>query len=224
MGKYKISINPLADFSKSTESQKKSIVKQQKTPNTFKIAYYQLPKARIKKSMANKGDLKPILDGIDELTKRIPVKKRQINDRIVSLEALQRFVGFQIPNLLKDYDYKVLKGIEKKTISLNGVEINISPDLIIEIELDNQKYLGAVKTHISKLKKFDTRQQIYVATAINRYLETEVATNGEIVLPELCISIDVFGNGLVSSPVNINDKIKELELICEEVKQVWDAA
>jgi len=222
--KYQISINPLADFSKSTDSQKKSIVKQQKNPNPFKIAYYQLPKARIKKAMASKGDLKPVLDGIDELKKRVPTKKRQISDRIVSLEALQRFVSFRIPSLLKDYDYKILKGIERKSITINSVEINISPDLIIEIEINNQKYLGAVKTHISKQKKFDAKQQSIVATAIFKYLETEVVKNGEIVLPELCMSIDVFGSGIISAPDDIDEKVSEIEMICEEIKQVWDAA
>lgn len=222
--RYQISINPLADFSKSTDSQKKSIVKQQKNPNPFKIAYYQLPKARIKKAMASKGDLKPVLDGIDELKKRVPVKKRQISDRIVSLEALQRFVSFQIPTLLKDYDYTILRGIEKKSITINGVEINISPDLTIEIEINNQKFLGAVKTHISKAKKFDRKQQTIVATALFKYLEKEVAKNGEIVLPELCISIDVFGSGIVSAPDDIDGKVNEIEMICEEIKQVWDAA
>lgn len=52
---------------------------------------------------------------------------------------------------------------------------------------------------------------------------SQVAKNGEIVLPELCISIDVFGEGIVTSPVNITDKIKDIEVICEEIKMLWDA-
>ena len=219
-----ISINQLADFSKSTLANKRSIINQQKMPNTFKTAWYQLAKARIKKVIANKGDIKPVLDGIEELKRRTVTKKRQVNDRIVSLDALQRFVSFQIPSLLKNYDYKVLKNVESKSIFIKGVEVIVSPDLIIEIDIDNKKYLGALKTHISKGKKFDRKQQLYVATALHKYLESEVAKNGEIVLPELCLSIDIFGEGIVTSPVNISDKIKDMEVICEEVKKMWDAA
>lgn len=219
-----ISLNQLAVFSKGTESKKKSIVNQQKTPNTFKIAYYQLAKARIKKAFASKGDIQPVLDGIEELKLRKLTKKRQINDRIVSLEALQRFVSFKIPAVLKNYDYKILKNVQSKSIFMKGVEVIISPDLIIEIEIDGIKYLGAVKTHIAKGDKFDKSQQLYVASALHKYLETEIAKNGEKVLPELCLSIDVFGEGIISSPVDVSKKIKEIEVMCEEIRILWDAA
>ncbi|MEZ0007939.1 hypothetical protein ABH942_003325 [Flavobacterium sp. 28YEA47A] len=221
---YNISINQLADFSKSSEAQKRSIIKQQKVPNTFKTAWYQLAKARIKKVMANKGDIQPILDGIEVLKSKTLTKKRQIDDRTVSLDAMQRFISLQIPNLLKDYDYKVLKKVESKSIFIKGVEVIVSPDLIIEIEIEGKKYLGGVKTHISKGNKFDKKQQSYVATAIYKYLESEVAKNGQIALPDLCISIDVFGDGFVTSPENIDEKMKDIEVICEEVKKMWDAA
>lgn len=221
---YNISINQLADFSKSSEAQKKSIIRQQKTPNTFKTAWYQLAKARIKKVMANKGDIQPILDGIEVLKNKTLTKKRQINDRTVSLDAMQRFINLQIPNLLKDYDYKVLKNAESKSIYVKGVEVIVSPDLIIEIEIEGKKYLGAVKTHISKGNKFDKNQQLYVASALHKYLETEIAKNGELVLPELCLSIDVFGDGIISSPKDISTKIRDIEVMCEEIKSMWEAA
>lgn len=219
-----ISLNQLADFSQSTLAKKKSIIKQQKTPNSFKIAYYQLAKARIKKVIANKGDIQPVLDGIEELKSKTLTKPRQINDRIVSLDALQRFVSFQIPSLLKNYEYIVLKNIESKSIVIRGVEVIVSPDLIIEIEIDDKKYLGALKTHISKGNKFDRKQQTYVASTLHKYLESEVAKNGEVVLPELCISIDIFGEGIVTSPINITEKIKDIEVMCEEIRKMWDAA
>jgi hypothetical protein len=218
-----ISVNQLADFSQSTLAKKRSIIKQQKTPNSFKIAYYQLAKARIKKVMANKGDIQPVLDGIEILKSKTLTKPRQINDRIVSLDALQRFVSIQIPSLLKNYDYKVLKNVESKSIVIRGVEVIVSPDLALEIDIDGKKYLGAVKTHISKGNKFDRKQQTYVASTLHKYLESQVAKNGEIVLPELCISIDVFGEGIVTSPVNITDKIKDIEVICDEIRMMWDA-
>lgn len=219
-----ISLNQLADFSQSSDAKKRNIIKQQKTPNSFKIAYYQLAKARIKKTMANKGDIQPVLDGINELKGKAVTKPRQVNDRIVSLDALQRFVGIQIPSLLKDYDYKILKNVESKSIFIRGVEVIVSPDLIIEIVINGKKYLGAIKTHIAKGNAFDVKQQLYVASTLHKYLKTEVAKKGELVLPELCISIDVFGYGIVTSPVDISNKIKDIEVMCDEIRNLWDAA
>jgi hypothetical protein len=224
MREINISINQLADFSKSSDAKKRNIVKQQKNPNTFKIAYYQLAKARIKKAMSNKGDIEPILKGIEELKNRTLTKKRQINDRVVSLDAMQRFISLQIPDLLKDLEYKVIKNTNSKSITINGVEVIVSPDIIIQAEIDGKQYLGGIKIHIAKENKFDKEQQSYVASTIQKYLEKVVAKNDGVIMPELCLSIDIFGEGIVSAPKNIDSKIKDLEIICDEIKKMWYAA
>ncbi|MFK7113440.1 hypothetical protein V3468_03185 [Flavobacterium oreochromis] len=224
MREINISINQLADFSKSSDAKKRNIVKQQKNPNTFKIAYYQLAKARIKKVMSNKGDIEPILKGIEELKTRTLTKKRQINDRVVSLDAMQRFISLQIPDLLKDLEYKVIKNVNSKSITINGVEVIVSPDIIIQAEIEGKQYLGGIKIHIAKENKFDREQQSYVASTIQKYLEKVVAKNDEVIMPELCLSIDIFGEGIVSAPKNIDSKIKDLEIICDEIKKMWYAA
>lgn len=224
MSKYIISINQLADFSKGTDAKKRSIIRQQKTPNTFKVAYYQLAKARIKKSLANNGDIDPILKGIDELKKRKPEKKRQINDRIVSLEAMQRFIAMQLPSILKDSEYEIIKKVDSKSVIMNGVEIIISPDLIIKAKINDKIYIGGIKLHISKGNVFDIKQQTIVSNSINNYLKNIVAQENEIVLPELCLSLDLFGYGIISSSENTDKSIKDIEVICEEIKTMWSAA
>lgn len=208
----------------ASDAKKKSIINQQKTPNEFKISYYQLAKARIKKSMASSGDLDPILNGIEQLKGKKPEKKRQISDRVVSIEALQRFVNLKIPGLLKKYNYQVIKDIKIKSTFFNGVEIVVSPDLIIEIDIDGHKYYGGFKIHISKGNVFDSKQQTYVATAIHKYLSEIFKESGGTVLAELCLSIDVFSDRIVSSPEDITQKVKDIEVTCEEVKKIWNAA
>lgn len=222
-GHVHLSINQLADFANATESKKKNIINQQKTPNPFKISYYQLAKARIKKSMATKGDLEPVLKGIEELKNRTVTKKRQVSDKVVSLDAMQRFVSMKIPNLLKDYNYKIIKDVYSKSTLFNGVEIIVSPDLIIEIDINGKKFYGGIKIHIAKGNKFDTKQQAYVATAIKKYLQETISQNEENVLSELCMSIDIFGHGIISAPEEISSKIKDMEILCEEVKRLWYA-
>jgi hypothetical protein len=224
MREINISINQLADFSKSTDAKKRNIIKQQKNPNTFKMARYQLVKARVKKSMSTKGDIEPILKGIDELKSRTLTKKSQINDRIVSLDAMERFISLKIPNVLKDLDYIVIKNDKSKSLIINDVEIIVSPEIIIKVEIDSKQYLGGIKIHVSKVNKFDGEQQNYVASTIQKYLEKVIAKDDEIVMPELCLSVDIFGEGIISAPKNIDSKIKELEIICDEIKKMWYAA
>lgn len=224
MSKYIISINQLADFFNGTDAKKRSIIRQQKTPNTFKVSYYQLAKARIKKSLANNGDIDPILKGIDELKNRKPEKKRQINDRIVSLEAMQRFITMQIPSLLKDSDYEIIKKVDSKSVIMNGVEVIISPDLIIKTKINDRVLIGGIKLHISKGNKFDIKQQSIVANMMSNYLKNVVAKKDEIVMPELCLSLDLFGYGIISAFENTDNALKDIEVICEEIKIMWSAA
>ena len=220
----KLSVNQFADFSKASEASKRRIIRQQKEPNKFLVAWYQLPKAKIRKSIENNCDLEPTLKGIEELKLRIPNKPRQVLDRIVSLEALNRYVSIKLPDLLKSVPYEIIKNVESKSIFINDVEIIISPDVIFRIKVNGNTYLGAVKVHISKNNVFDNIQSRYISSLINKYLKEVVAEADEVVLDELCLSIDVFGEKVISVPKNLPKSLTEIEVICEEVKSIWNAA
>lgn len=221
---YLLSVNQLADFSKGTEATKKRIIRQQKTPNTFRVAYYQLAKARMKKCIEKHGDLAPIFKGIDELTSRKLDKPRQIIDRTVSLEAMRRFINLKLPDLLYNVNHTIVKHAKSKSIVINGVEIIISPDIIVKIEIDGKKYVGAVKVHISKNNIFDNDQSKYISSLLFKYLKEVVASHDEEVLEELCLSIDVFGEKITHAPLNLSKSLSEIEVICEEIKSMWYAA
>ncbi|WP_248724400.1 hypothetical protein [Seonamhaeicola sp. ML3] len=220
----KISINQFADFSKASDSKKRTIIKQQKNPNKFLVSWYQLSKSRIKKSIENNGDLDPIIKGIEELKGRIPKKPRQVLDRIVSIEALQRYIHIKLPDMLKTIPYETIKKVESKSVYINGVEIIVSPDVIIRIKVNGKTYLGAVKIHVSKSNIFDNIQSRYISVLIKKYLEEVVAKDGDKVLDDLCLSIDIFGERIISAPNNISKAITEINVICNEVKSFWNAA
>ena len=168
--------------------------------------------------------MEPILKGIEELKLKKPTKQRQILDRIVSLEALKRFVKIKLPSLLKSAPHEIINRVDSKSIVINGVEIIISPDVIFRLKLNGMTYLGAVKVHISKNNVFDNEQTRYISSLIYKYIKEVVAKDGEEVLKELCLSIDVFGEKVISVPKNLPKAITEIEVICEEVKSIWNAA
>ncbi|MCF7559356.1 hypothetical protein L3X39_01805 [Sabulilitoribacter multivorans] len=189
---YVISINQLAAFSKATEAGKKRIIRQQKEPNKFLVAWYQFPKARIRKAIANNCDLEPVLKGIEELKLRKPEKPRQVLDREVSLEAMRRFINIKLPKLLKDVPHEIVKKVNTKSVIVNGVEIIVSPDVIYKLNIDGNTFIGAVKVHISKSNIFDNKQSRYISSLVYKYLKEVVIKENEEVLEELCLSIDVY--------------------------------
>ena len=219
----RISINQLADFALGTEAKKKRLIKQQKTPNKFLIPWYQLAKARIRKSIQENGELSHLLDGIENLKKREKGNKRQETDKQVSIEAMTRFINLKLPKILEKLDYEILKPPKQKSLKINGVRVIISPDVIFKAKLEGQTVIGAVKIRIAK-STFESKQQRIIAVTLMKYLEKEVATNGEIVIPELCLSLDLFGNGFVSAASSQYSTLNDLKLICNEVRDLWDAA
>jgi hypothetical protein len=223
MSKYIISINQMAEFSTATESVRKRIIKQQLNPSKVRVGYYQMPKARVKKSIQEKGDLQPVLNGIKTLMARKPETKYQERNRLVSIEAMERFVTMKLPSVLQEIDYEVIKP-KKKSTDFSDVEVLVSPDLIIKGIFNGKTVIGALKIHISKHNPFDLQKSQLVSAGIYHFLNDEVVKEGEEILPELCLCLDVFGGRTVSAKDSYKSKYSEIIAICNEIKNMWDAA
>ncbi len=223
MRKYKISINQLADFSIATEAGKRRIISQQLDPDPFRIQWYRTAKASVRKSIMDKGDLAPILDSIQTLRNKTSKSKRDETNRNVSIEALERFVLMKLPKLLKQIDYEIIKSKVKST-SIDGVNVIVAPEVIIRGTIDGKRSLGAVKIHISKNKPFSLNQSEHVASTIFKYLSDEIAEDGDFVIPELCISLDIFSGRVVTASGDHDSRIQEVIEVCKEIKKYWDAA
>ncbi|QNJ97708.1 hypothetical protein [Constantimarinum furrinae] len=223
MNKVKISINQLVDFRLATQNKKLRILRDQKKVNPFRANWYQMSRSRIKKSIATGGDLEPILAGIQELKNRRKLTPMQLNNRNVSIEAMQRFLSIKIPKIFNN-PITVVKNVQHKSINIQGVEVIISPDLIFRAEIDGLTYYGAIKLHISKNNVFDRTQSKQVAAALYKFMDDNVKESKGKVLPEFCISLDVFGDKFTSAPKNFIKCYGELERVCEEIKFLWPAA
>lgn len=220
-----ISINQYADFIKSSDAKKKRIIKDQKKPNKFRIAYYQLAKARIRKTLTDNGSLKHIEDALSNLSSRVPKNKRQASDKKVSIDALEKFIKLKIPKILKNENLEFLKSkLYRNDIVIHGISIVVAPEIIFKINIDGQEVLGGLKIHVSKSNTFDLEQQQLIASAVCKYLETNVAEENQIVLPEFCISLDVFGNGYITNTSAHKDIIESYEKECFEIIKIWNAA
>lgn len=223
MNKCYVSLNQLVAFSVSSPKAKQTIIRQQKTPSKLKIAWYQLSKARIKKYLENPTNLQPIYDALSILQNRSPETKNRKIDRQVSIEALERFILIRLPTILEETQYTTIKPL-KKSLMLNGVEVIIAPEIVIKGTFNGTKVVGAIKIHISKNNTFDLQKAEYVSTAIYQYLKEEIASADEIVLPGLCLCLDVFSGRFVSPSSNINGTLDELKNLCSEYSQLWQSA
>lgn len=212
----------MAVFQGLTELGRKRVIEQQLKPDPLKVSWYQLSKSSFRKSILRNGDLQPIYDGIKTLMGRQPSSKHQIDDRKVSIEALEKFLSIQLPKIFLNVKFKILKP-KTKNIIISGVEVIVAPDLILSGNLSGKNVIGAVKFHISKKDPFDLNESKRVASTIHRYLHKEFHDDNYAILPELCCCIDVFSGRIVNASQVDSRVEKEVDEICLEVKKVWDS-
>ena len=218
-----ISINQLADFSKATPRGKERIIHQQKYPNKVKVFWYQNAKAKIKKSLAKGGDLKPVYLGLEEIMKKNPEKDWQKSDKKVSIEALERYIKMGIPKMLKDFDYYVVKP-QDNCFQVDGVKIIVAPDVVYAGVMNGERVIGGLKVHISKTKPFEKMQGALVATSIMKFLEQRDEFSDYTVHPGLCMSVDIFAERVIAASAIEDQTFIEIKNLCQEIKELWDVA
>lgn len=221
---YKISINPLIIFFKGTESKKRRIIKDSKTPPILKVGWYQTPRACIKKSLSKNGDYEPIILGLEKLKNKVVEKPQQISNKFVSLEAMKRFLNMEIPEILKNHNIDILKKRTIKSTFINGVEVLVSPDIVFTMDYNGEKYIGGVKIHLSKGNIFDLQESKMVATVLHKHISEIAPKYNAIPLTDICFSLDVFGERIVSASKKPDKILLQIGEICNEVKQFWNVA
>lgn len=224
MNKF-ISINPLCEFATTdSESKKKSIIRNQKKPSTFKVAPYSSARAKIKRFFEYGFSEDEIIAGIQHIQDRpncdTDFKKR---DRANSIEALRRFLEIQFPDNFRQLKCTFSRN-RNKEMNCNGISIHVAPDIIIRWEEDGKKYIGGIKFHIAKGKPFTYSQCTFAAGVIEYFIKTQIASEDEIVVGEYCLSIDVFGQRVCSSPTDKEAFEDALYAACGEIDSLWDAA
>ncbi len=217
-----ISINQFAEFSTATKAGKARIVKQQIKVDKRLIIWYQGAKGSIKRYLKDVNDLAPLQEEITRQQNKTVDTKHQRNDREVSILALQRMIEMNLSRLLGKVKYEVVKS-EIKSININGVKITISPEVIIKVVIDGKVMYGGVKIHIGKTKPFNLEQCSYVAILLHDFLLT-IKNEGQEVLPQFCLCIDVFGNRIVSAKEIHHEESRKINVLCHEIIDLWDKA
>ena len=220
MSSYFISINQFAEFSVSSLASKKRILKQQISPNKFLIPWYQKAKGAIKKYLLNVNDSSPLESAIAQLELSVPKNSRQVIDKRVSIEAIEIVKGIKLPKLLSSLQIEAVSQAER-AILLNGVNIKIAPDIILRGKYKGKIVYGAIKIHICKGAPFDLQQSKIVSGLLYKFLKKHIAKSDEIVMAELCLSLDVFSERVVPATEVSGKDMVIIKGVCEEVKNLW---
>jgi len=218
MEENRISINHLSEYHNAPNGRKRTIEKftKQKYEGNHPF-WYTLSKNRIKKALQNKLDTSFISQSIEEVLKKKAPKEWHRKNNLGNIEILQRFLKMRFYLNLRKMGYKVIS-TDKKSIELNGLFVDIKPDIIFYIEENGKKYLGAVVLRYNKSKAFKPINGQIVAEGIRLFLEQEIAQNGDQILPDLCLSVDIFSESVVSAAKTTNAHRKIVYDLCKDIK------
>lgn len=214
-----ISLNHFGEFYTAPKGRKQAILNivKKKFDGSHPF-WYTLSKSRIRKTLSTKSELTFISDTIEEVLKRkAPSDWHRTNDR-GNLEILQRFLKLRFYKNLKEMGYEVIP-TDIKSFDLNGLSIDVKPDIVYYVERNNIRYLGAIVLRYNKGKAFKPINGQLVAEGIKMYLEQEIAIKDDIVLPELCLSVDIFSETVVSA-INTDSKHRKILYdLSEEIRE-----
>lgn len=173
----------------------------------------------------NPDDLGVIKEGLKTLKESKPTSTWHASNRKGSIELLERFITMQVPKCFQSEDVEFVKPAIK-SVSVLGVELIISPDLLFKVKNNGTSKYGAVKFHTSKSGKFNQAQASIVSTLLKLYLEKylkEFDKSAETA-PEFCICVDVFNENITSARLNSKSEVNSIKEACKEITKLWDAA
>ncbi|PKQ60817.1 hypothetical protein BZG01_20340 [Labilibaculum manganireducens] len=217
-----LSLNMIGEYSEATKARKRSIISNQKKPKKFIFARYSSAKSAIKNFFAQ-DEFEPLCvkAKINELAKKVCSTDFQVNNRNCQIQALESFLTTNLDSSLKKFTFERFRS-KLKSISIHGLTIGISPDLVIRGEINGQKVVGAIKLHFSKSGVFKGSAGRVAATGLYRFMNDIVATEREVVIPSLCIVLDVFEQKTYQAPENIDFYMKKFINACDEIMDIWD--
>jgi hypothetical protein len=223
MSKYHISVNQFAEFSKATEKGKKRIISNQIKVDRLLVSWYRTAKAYMRKYFTDFNNTAPLKEGIEKLNEKKAETKHQIIDKRVSIEAIEKLMHIAFPKVLYSNSHEIIKP-EKKPISVNDVDISITPEAIFKTIVNGIVVYGGIKLHFGKSHPFDNTQCRYVAILLHNYIKENIAKPGEIVDFKLCLCIDLFSQRVVTPEGLSPIEITQIKKVCNEIKEVWAKA
>lgn len=218
--KPSISLNKLGEYLNATPQRRRRIVSDAKDPEKFIVTRYADAKEAIKGYFISAYDSEVIEESMKSHREKDCAPGFQTNDRTTSIEALESILETDLPDL-SDYAISLYNGGNQK-IDISGVSISVSPDLIVRGSYKNMDVFGLVKIHVSKGHRLGKEGLQYVATVLRLFAETYIASDTEKVKPNLCISIDTFGQVYEVAPTAFAKRMSDIKIACEEIALWWD--
>jgi hypothetical protein len=216
----RVSVNKLGEYMEAKPTRREAIVKDAKTPKTFKGGRYNIARKIAKNYFISNYDKSILTKGKSKLANKITTSNYQEQDKKLSINLIDFIASLDFPDFgsltVEKYDG------DNEKLNIEGVEISVYPDLIIRGKKRGKKIVGGIKIHISKNNPLTKEAGENISTVLKDFITKTVARTDEKVDNKICLSIDLFGNSVTEAPKSFKTRMKNVHASCKEFAMWWD--
>lgn len=212
--KSRISINKLAEYMVATPGRRRTIVKNQKKPADFIVAYYNEAEEIISKFIANEITEKQLWKEIAELERRPVSTDWDETRQSVCIAALDEFENLITDVELPQYD-KVRGDRSQERLIISGIQISVRPEILL---FRDGNVVGAIKMVFNKTRTRGKDEIEYIGTVLLEYMREIYDKN---INNTDCYVIDIFAGKMDVAPKAFKKRMKDIEASCEEIRDTW---
>ena len=217
----KISINKLGEYMEASASRRKQILRDQKSPPTFKAARYRDAREEIVRFL-EQGlvDDTFSMQRIEELRNDFSGSEFIVQDRKLSAEAIENFLPLSEELDIDGLTVESGESFATEIVNFGGTKVSMRLDALLK-DKKSGKIVGCVKLNFSKSAPLQNKSAEYVATALRAHLENNLS-HPEDVDPSLCYVVDISTGTVWCAPKANKKRLSDLAAAGEEIAARWD--
>lgn len=218
----RISVNKLGEYLVQPDSaRRRKIVYDQKHPSKHVVPQYQGAKDAITEALTKDG-LSPVnfLGHATRLASDSSGTPKAVSNRQNDAAAIEAFVSL-LPELPIGATFS-MGPTQPPHLSVQQVSVSVRPEILIYMERAGVPAVGAIKLHFPKAEEraLGAKGSEFVAVMLHQWLTLHGPKNRRIV-PQLCLSIDVFRKTVHCAPTAQQRRMERIEAACEEIAARW---
>ncbi len=217
-----VTLHHLARYLVATPLQRKRTVEDQKRPFGLSDLWYEFADNAITRSLCEQ-DPSILAETIEDLQREGP---EHPTDAVRLANNAEALLAFQEAHQQLADDPGPWEPADREhlpPLRIAGVDIAVAPELVSHRVLRGRPSLAVIKLYFSKDTPLDTKAAHYMTALLQHYAEQHLKTGDESVVSRGVKVWDVFAGTAYEAPAGTAQRLREIEIACEEIALWWNA-
>jgi hypothetical protein len=217
----RISINKLAQYMSADAARRERILREQKHPPAFKVAWYADASQVIRRYLMDpQHDTEILRLGSERIRMRPVASPNERQKRNDNGDAVDAFAG--CCQQINFDDFAPESGPESGNLMIEGVRVSVRPEVVIAGRYRGQDCRGALKVYLAKNDPLDGGGADIIGALLQRFMSIDLSED-EQCLPRHCTVIDTFRRQCFRAPTAIIRHQRNVDAACREIANRWPA-